>query len=111
MKNNIVIPFGYSFRDRKAHGCYSRQSQIRQVSSNGFQEFREIYEDFFGDEGIIAQTIREFNEHLEIVPSFTEMLSVIKWFPEEDISFKEAKETLSRLRAQKHKTCIPNTTD
>ena len=57
---------------------------------DGFKKLPEIFEELFGDEGIIAQTIREFNEHLEIVPSFTEMLSIVKYFPEDDVSLFES---------------------
>jgi len=46
--------------------------------------------DIFGDEGIIDQTIREFNDHLELVPNFAEILSIVKYFPEEDLSFFES---------------------
>jgi len=49
-----------------------------------------IAEGIIGKEGIVAQAITEFNRHLEIAPSFTEMLSVIKYFPEEDLYLFES---------------------
>ena len=58
--------------------------------AHGIQKFPDIFEELFGDEGIISQTVREFTGNLEIVPSFNEMLSIIKYFPEEDVSFFES---------------------
>jgi len=49
-----------------------------------------IIEGIIGKEGIVAQAIQEFNRHLEIAPSFTEMLSVIKYFPDEDLYLFES---------------------
>ena len=66
--------------------------RVRQVvlsCPHHFQELPDIFKELFGEKGIIAQTIREFNEHLEIVPNFTDMLSIIKYFPDEDISIFE----------------------
>jgi tetratricopeptide (TPR) repeat protein len=41
------------------------------------------------DDEIIAQNIHDFNKHLEIVPNFSEMLSIMKGFSEENVSFYE----------------------
>jgi len=67
--------------------------RVRQVIlsyPHGFQKYPDIFEELFGNEGIIAQTIRAFNANLVIVPSFTEMLSIIKYFPEEDVPLFES---------------------
>ncbi len=66
--------------------------RVRQVIlsyPHEFQKYQDIFEELFGNEGMIAQTIREFNANLVIVPSLTEMLSIIKYFPEEDASLFE----------------------
>ncbi len=64
--------------------------QLIRSYPDDFQKLPEIFEELFGDEGIIAQTILAFNENLVIVPSFTEMLSIIQSFPEEDTSLFES---------------------
>ena len=56
----------------------------------GSKEVSDSLKEVIGEEEIIRQTIREFNEHLEITPSFTEMLSIVKYFPEEDFSLFES---------------------
>jgi tetratricopeptide (TPR) repeat protein len=76
--------------DGKLNFLIERVRQIVLSYPQGFQKIPEIFNELFGDEGIIAQTIQEFNSHLELVPNFTEMLSIIEYFPEEDLSFFES---------------------
>lgn len=63
-----------------------RVNRLAETISNGSLNHSIVFEDFFGREGIIGQTINELNEHLEISPSFTEMLSMIRYLTEEDSS-------------------------
>ncbi len=40
-------------------------------------------------ESIITQTVREFSKHIEINPDFSEIISMIKKFPQDDMSLYE----------------------
>lgn len=49
-------------------------------------EEAEILDWISEDESVIAQTIREFSKHIEISPDFSEIVSMIKKFPKDDVS-------------------------
>jgi len=52
-------------------------------------ELSEILDWVSEEGGVFTQTIQEFNKHIEISPDFTEIISMIKKFPQEDVSFYE----------------------
>ena len=54
------------------------------------------------DDEMIAQNIHDFNKHVEIVPNFSEMLSIMKGFSDENASFYEPLISIVRDSVAQH---------
>lgn len=55
----------------------------------GPQEVSRMLQWILGDKEMISRSIRQSNKHIQIIPNFSELLSTVKSFPDEDISIYE----------------------
>ncbi len=62
---------------------------ISTSSPQSTEEFFAILSSFTGDDPPIIQALEEFNRHIEITPDFSDMISIIKSFKDEDTSLCE----------------------
>jgi tetratricopeptide (TPR) repeat protein len=75
--------------NKKIHTILDHLRRQISLSEKISKEMPGITHIDLADDEIIAQSMHDFNKHLEIVPNFSEMLSIMKGFSEENASFYE----------------------